>query len=485
MIVVEPIQITDAQLISSNIVEDTPRSTSATTYNAWSASTTYSAGNIVCREYSFDSSFYETYFPGQSNGSWFATFTSKVNSNLNRDPIKVIGTGSGYNYWTQTAFVPKWSSTTTYAVGAIVGHISGATGALYQCIQAGTNQNPATASTYWRQTTTDSYNSWSGATTYAVGEQVVVLNGTLASVYTSLQNSNLNKTPATETAWWAYEGDTYKQWASGTTYAAGDVIIDLRTHHAYESLQGSNTGKDPTTGANPTWWLDLGATNRWAMFDLSNSSVSSAAEEIDATVMPGTMCDTVALLNMTASQVQVIVTSVTGGGTVYDQTFDMTDPGQITDWRKYFFEPLTYKSDLIVTDLPPYSDMVIRVIATYSGGIAQIGAFITGMAGDLGDTVYGASSGIIDYSRKEADDFGNYTFVERTYSKTGQFRIVVPNTVLDSVFTRLARLRATPVLYRGSGDYASTWIFGFYRNMETVIEHPQNSALNLEIEGLT
>ena len=221
------------------------------------------------------------------------------------------------------------------------------------------------------------------------------------------------------------------------------------------------------------------------MFDLSNSSLSSFDAEIDFTVAPGAAIDALALLNLTANQVQVIVNSTSGGGEVYNQTFDLTDSGQITDWRKYFFQPLSYKADIIVSDLPPYSDMTIRAVVSYSGGTVQVGAAVVGLTEELGSTVYGATSSIIDYSRKEADAFGNYSFAQRAFSKVGQFKVMVPKASHDSVFSRMAELRATPALYIGTGDYASAWIFGFYRGMEAAIEYPQESVFNFEIEGLT
>ena len=58
----------------------------------------------------------------------------------------------------------------------------------------------------------------------------------------------------------------YSAWSSGTTYALGDKVILTSTHRVYESLQAANTNHNPTEAAS-TWWLDIGPTNRWAMFD--------------------------------------------------------------------------------------------------------------------------------------------------------------------------------------------------------------------------
>lgn len=487
MIIIPPIPITDANLVSSNIIEDMPRGTSAVSYNAWSPTTSYTTGNTVCHIFTdgmtldFGGGLQQVSSKG---GPFFAVYTAK-NNNLNKEPSKSTSGGfglPGYYSWTCGQYAPAWDASKTYAAGAVVGRISGGTGAFYMALQSHSNQDPATATTYWRQTTTDSYETWNSGSTYAVNDQVVVFTGQVASVFKSLQNSNTNKNPATETSWWAYLGDTFKIWASGTTYAQGDIVIDLRTHHEYESVQGSNSNHDPTTD-NGSWWIDRGATNRWRMFDTVNSSATAYAEEIDTTVQMTGFVDTLALTGLVATQVQVICTA--GGVDVYDVTFDLTDPSQITNWRKYWFDPLRYQAELLVTDLPTYANMLVRVIVSMPGGTAQIGGYSIGMGREIGGAVYGASSGIIDYSRKEADDFGNYSLVQRSYSKTGQFRVTVAKEDHDSVFNDLARLRATPAVYIGSGEYASTWILGFYRSMDAVIEQPKHSTYNLEIEGLT
>lgn len=501
MRIIEPVTITDSMLVATNLVEELPYGTGAgASYNKWTASTTYSTSTQVCWIWTYEYDPMDGHSMRDYVGTeYFGLFTAAYSSNLNRQPGKVKPTfGAGEtlpqsNYWTRNSYAAAWNAATTYNTGAIVGRISGSTGAFYQSLQDGNvNQDPVTATAYWSALPANAwpggsggavYNEWSGATTYASGAQVIVTGGGVSALYTSLQNSNLNKTPASEPTWWRYEGDSYKSWASGTAYVTGDTVIDLRTHHAYEALQ-STTGDDPTTDAG-TNWLDLGPTNRWAMFDTANSSQSSRSDEIDVTFTPGQACDSLALMNLTAASVQIVVTSVVGGGTVYDQTFDLSDNGFITDWRHYFFDPVSYQADLIVNDLPQYADAVVQVIISHPGAVAECGALVIGASTTLGGTIYGASTGIIDFSRKVADDFGNYTLVERTYAKRARFKVFCLNTQIDSISAQLARVRATPVIYQGTDDYAMTWIYGFFRDFSVDIEYPRHSYLNLEAEGLS
>ncbi len=61
--------------------------------------------------------------------------------------------------------------------------------------------------------------------------------------------------------------DDYAVWNSGTTYALGARVIRTTsdTHKIYESLQASNLNKTPES--QPTWWIEVSATNRWKCLD--------------------------------------------------------------------------------------------------------------------------------------------------------------------------------------------------------------------------
>ena len=54
----------------------------------------------------------------------------------------------------------------------------------------------------------------------------------------------------------------YAAWGSGTAYAVGARVILTSTHRRYEALAAS-TGVNPAS--DPTKWLDIGPTNRWAL----------------------------------------------------------------------------------------------------------------------------------------------------------------------------------------------------------------------------
>lgn len=330
--------------------------------------------------------------------------------------------------------------------------------------------------------------AYAAGTTYALDARVSVATGTRRDVYESLQAANLGNTPASSPTWWALVAVTYVEWSSATTYALGDIVIQAATHRMFESLQAANLNHSPTELLS-TWWIDIGPTNAWAMFDQVNGTATAAQSEIAFTVQTTGRVDSVALLSLAGAQ--VVVSATYGGNSVYNETYSLVDNTGVTDWYAYFFTPPLRRTDLIVSDLPLYAGMVVSVALTGEGAVS-IGSAIIGLSQALGTSIYGARVGITDFSRKEADAFGNYQLVERPFSKRGNFSVVVDGfsvmevaSKVDAIQRILAGYRATPLVFVASDSYDATAIFGFYRSFDLDIAYPTQSVLTLEIEGLT
>jgi hypothetical protein len=276
----------------------------------------------------------------------------------------------------------------------------------------------------------------------------------------------------------------YAAWLVGTTYALAQrvIVIGTNSHKVYESLQAGNIGHTPASSS--TWWLDCGATNRWDMFDRSVQSQSSNTSIIDVVLKPAQRIDSVALLNISAYTVQIKMTDATDG-LVYNQTTVLASYSGIDDWFSYFYEPVVRQSDFIVNDLPPYTSATIEVILTDTGSAVLCGGLLVGQQEFIGNTQYGSSVGIQDYSLKTQDAFGNYSILQRAFRKTGSFQIQLASNYTDQLVSLLTSLRATPIIYSGSSDFTSMMIYGFYKDLAVNIAYPNVSTCTLTIEGLT
>lgn len=274
--------------------------------------------------------------------------------------------------------------------------------------------------------------------------------------------------------------ETYSTWAVGTTYAK-DAFVDYGTH-IYQSLVNSNTGNQPDT--SPTQWVLIGPDNTHAMFDDQTSTATTSTSPLTVVLDTG-LANALALLGLVGSQVVVTVRDGTGGSVVYSNTISL-DGTFIYDWYQYFFEPNVQIGEVVLTDLPPYLNAELTVALTGSGTI-QIGTLSWGTQYDLGEAEYGASLGIIDYSKKETDEFGATTFVRRDFSKRLTARLMLQNTQINRVQRVLADLRAQPAVWVTTDvdDLRPLTVFGFFRDFNIEVAYPTQSYCSLEIEGLT
>ena len=275
----------------------------------------------------------------------------------------------------------------------------------------------------------------------------------------------------------------YAAWSGATTYAIGDrVIITTGYHKIYESLVASNVGFSPPT--NPTKWVEVSNTNRWAVFDESGGTKSTGTSPVQWEVHTGRI-DSVAVLEIADANTVQIIGNSTSEGEVYNQTFTLADNTVVGNWFEYFFSPIRKQTEVLANDIPVYQDLHVTVIIQGAGTVSA-GQVLFGNRNEIGLTSIGARSGIIDYSRKEVDQFGRATLVKRNFSKRMDVTLLVDNGIVDSVQYLLSDLRATPVLWIAAKDtYELLTVYGFYRDFSIDVAYPNQSICTLEIEGLT
>ncbi len=274
----------------------------------------------------------------------------------------------------------------------------------------------------------------------------------------------------------------YAAYAAGTTYALGAKVIRTSTHRIYESLQAGNVGHTPET--SPTWWLDIGPTNRWAMFDTVIGTKTTLASPLTVVIHPGAV-NAIALLELVGTSVTVSMTSATGGGSVYSHTTSLEGSAP-ADYYEYFFDPFIQRQSVVLTDLPAYADGIITVSLT--GTTVSMGLLSVGLSTELGGVQYGATVGITDYILKTTDAFGNTTLTQRSWAKRPTFNLWLDKGSMSWVFRKLSDLRATPCVWVGvedDDDLEPLTVFGFYKDFQMEVAYPTVCLCSLEIEGMT
>lgn len=246
----------------------------------------------------------------------------------------------------------------------------------------------------------------------------------------------------------------YPEWSIATSYPLGGRVIKAATHRIYESAVAGNVADDPagTSGR----WIDIGPTNRWAMFDQALGTVTTRNDGIALTINPGAV-DSVALLDVIGSTVRVQATG-------YDETVAV-GPGPIT-----------------FLDLPGTGG---NITVTVSGsGAVSVGTLLVGTLVTLGVTGESPTAGIDDFSRKDVDEFGEVTVVPRAWAKRMSARALIRTDALDDVANRIASVRAVPSLWIADDGTDSLTLYGFFKDFS--IEVGENvSTLSLTVEGLS
>lgn len=284
-------------------------------------------------------------------------------------------------------------------------------------------------------------------------------------------------------------------WSSITNYGLGALVMVTTpdVHTIYKSLQTGNLNNDPVADAGTfrspvsgggTWWIVQTATNRYKMFDAVNGTQTTNADTVAVTVTPAEVVNGLAALNISAATMQVVVDDPVEG-VVYDKTINLISDSGINNWYDYFFTPIERQTDVVLIDLPAYKDADIDVTFTETGATVKVGVLAMGYRRTIGTTLHGTTGGIIDYSRKETDEFGNFTILQRPFSKRRDYDIIMETGKTGAVENFLASIRTTPVIWVGNSDYGVSVAYGFFRDFSIILADAVTSNCSIQVEGLT
>jgi len=224
-------------------------------------------------------------------------------------------------------------------------------------------------------------------------------------------------------------------------------------------------------------------------FDEKIITQASQTEKITYTLEPGSIVDGIAFFNVEGSSIDIVITDSIDGE-VYNETIDLVLTSNVIDGYSYCFAPILTIKHSVLTDLPPYGNASISITinAESSSATAKVGEIVLGKLRNLGDTLYGASLDIIDYSIKDVDEWGNFFITERAFSKRVPIDVMIENTYVSYLKQTLEDYRATPVVcipVERVDLQGSFLTYGFYKSARTVVAYPTYSILTIEWEGLT
>lgn len=285
--------------------------------------------------------------------------------------------------------------------------------------------------------------------------------------------------------------DTNPAWSSSATYNAGDRVYVLDTHRVYESAKSGNTGKNPADLVNQfnaagqaTWWIDIGPTNRAAMFDGLISSQTSVPSPLVIRMTPGAF-NGFALFGIDADSYSVDVRSSPGGELIYSEPTTKLDGNQPADYYDYFFgrsKPLT---QFIKSGIDPYSSAEIALTLTKGSGNVKLGMFAIGDLRPVGVPQRDAKVEPQDFSVVKQDAFGNTTVKRRANATGMSISCIMPREDAGTVLNTIKDTLGIPCVVVGSSALFYEWLTVFGLVSASMSPNPYPYAtVSITVKGL-
>lgn len=230
-------------------------------------------------------------------------------------------------------------------------------------------------------------------------------------------------------------------WVSGGTVALGDVRILAATHRKYEALI-AHTGRTIAPNNDPTYWADIGPTNRWAALDSSASTVTTGTGNWTCKLMPG-YCNSVAVRGISSgSVVTVTVRDGAGGAIVASMTTDTIAPP--FDWLDYVLGPIRYVTASPTLDIPLGSTFSPEITVAVTGASPSVAMIIPGTVRPINLTA-GNSYKAATPSVGAAAEIINWSIIDR--DKRGMVRIIPGRSGVDLSFSVSFATENAPTLH--------------------------------------
>lgn len=236
---------------------------------------------------------------------------------------------------------------------------------------------------------------------------------------------------------------------------------------------------DPIT--SPTKWEDLGYTNKYKCLDASLSSRTISNQDITMSFNINKI-DSLFFFNLLAESITIRLVNIADNSLINEETLSLSSKNGGT-WYNYFFNDTTHITTANF-NIPLSYNTRIEITIKALGNTCEVGLVGLGRVYNIGSTLYGASLGMVDYSKKETNSEGE------TYLKEGNFKI--KNTVVVDTDTAraseindfLISIRATPVIFNGATNTKALKLFGTFKDYSILINGPVISKLNLQLESL-
>jgi hypothetical protein len=275
----------------------------------------------------------------------------------------------------------------------------------------------------------------------------------------------------------------------GTTYAKGARCRSDVTHRIYESGKDANTGHDPTldenqAGAAP-WWIDIGPTNDWAMFDTDVSTETVAPSPLTVVLEPG-FFSSIQCFGLDADFITVTVRAKAGGDIIASLTHELEGSAP-ADYDEYFWDDFQPESTFAMGGIDQYYKAELTVTLTRTGdGNVKCGALVMGDEIVLGKTLAQPKVKPRTYSYVTTDKFGTTSITRRKATTDLDVSALLDVSEANGVLAAIQSLLDVPCAWKASDSvhYAGLRCFGLGSADITYDVAPGKCLLSLNVQGI-
>lgn len=263
-------------------------------------------------------------------------------------------------------------------------------------------------------------------------------------------------------------------------YREGDEIISLSTHRRYRAT--TNTLDTPEAGSLkvPPTWTDIAPTNKYSAFSTYIHNRTESQSDIFFEFQ-GINSDSIALFGMVNAESLELRGYNSSGDVIYTNDLILLDSESVD-----VFGEIRLLDSIVITGID--SDVVrisVKLIKGDEQSTVAVGRIVVGKALEIGVSQYGASLSIEDFSRRERDEFGNFTVSQRSTAKNINFDVKIDKQKVNAVFRLLSELTTIPCVWLGDDNDAALQVYGFYSDYTHNIDYPSITSATISVEGLT
>lgn len=215
--------------------------------------------------------------------------------------------------------------------------------------------------------------------------------------------------------------ETYPTWSGASTYSVGDIVF--HDNYLYKSSSNNNLDNNPTNYEG-LYWIKWGISNKYAMIDSQATTKTTDTSDIVVTFNLGNI-DTLAIGYYSAETLR-IENIDNSDNVLYSQEVNQSSNENVIDYYSYIYEEYSIQTDKGAYFNIPRIGTKIRV-SFLKGNLSSVncGFLIGGRYNDMGKTLDNVNFKFNSYSIVDKDEFGVISITRRSVQDLIDFQTIL------------------------------------------------------------